>query len=228
MCTKINTHSHAYNIHLHISIIHFISFILFHLASTQIEKQSQRDMGACYSCNTSSILKNNIRVIHLNGFVEDFDQPISASQVIGNPPNYFVCTSIQLLSSSYNPLKGDSQLQPGQLYFMLPYSILEDGFSPVDLACLAKRLTAKSKTKQPCDYKKSPTAIPSLNQTIPWSSPSRSPCRVGAQEKIGMNMMSGGRSPCRMQSWKPILDSITEKPFNRRSESDLQEKNIIF
>jgi hypothetical protein len=36
-------------------------------------------------------------------------------------------------------------------------------------------------------------------------------------------MMNGGRSPCRMQSWKPILESIAEKSLNRRSESDLQE-----
>ncbi|XP_045814595.1 uncharacterized protein LOC123908107 [Trifolium pratense] len=181
-------------------------------------------MGGCYSCNNSSILKNNIRVIHLNGFVEEFDQPISANQVIGNPPTHFVCTSIQLLSSSSIPLlKGDSQLQPGQLYFMLPYSILQDGFSPLDLASLAKRLTAKAKTK-PSDYNKSSIVTPLLNQTGFWNSPSRSPCRVGEEEK--KSMMNGGRSPCRMQSWKPILESIAEKSLNRRSESDLQELMI--
>ncbi|CAI8611112.1 unnamed protein product [Vicia faba] len=175
-------------------------------------------MGACYSCNTSSILKNIIRVVHLNGFVEDFDQPISASQVIGNPPKHFVCTSIQLLSSSYKPLKGDnSQLQPGQLYFMLPYSVLQADVSPVDLACLAKRLTAKGKAKnKPSDYNKSSKAV------IPL--PSRSPCRVGVEEKV---MINGGRGPCRMQSWKPILESIAEKSLNRRSESDLQENCIV-
>jgi hypothetical protein len=178
-------------------------------------------MGVCYSCNTPSIRKNNIRIIHLNGFVEEFDQPISANQIIGSPPKHFVCTSIQLLSSSSIPLlKGDSQLQPGQLYFMLPYSILQDGFSPLDLACLAKRLTAKAKAK-PCDYNKSPISTPLLNQTVFWNSPSRSPCRVVVEEKTKMN--NGGRSPCRMQSWKPILESIAEKSLNRRSESDLQE-----
>lgn len=168
-------------------------------------------MGVCYSCNTSSIFKNIIRVVHLDGFVEDFHQPISASQVIGNLPKHFVCTSIQLLSSSYKPLKRDtSQLQPGQLYFMLPYSVLQADVSPVDLACLAKKLTAKGKNK-PYDYSKSPTVIPLL---------STSPCRVGMEEKV---MMNGGRSPCRMQSWKPILETIAEKSLNRRTESDLQD-----
>ncbi|XP_058728923.1 uncharacterized protein LOC131601172 [Vicia villosa] len=156
-------------------------------------------MGACYSCNTSSIFKNMIRVVHLNGFIEDFDQPISASQVIGNLPKHFVCTSIQLLSSSYKPLKRDNS----QLYFMLPYSVLQADVSPLDLACLAKRLTSKGKAKnKPCDYSKSPTAIPLA---------SRSPCRVGVEEKV---MMNGRRSPCRVQSWKPILESIAEKSLN--------------
>ncbi|XP_058728934.1 uncharacterized protein LOC131601180 [Vicia villosa] len=168
-------------------------------------------MGVCYSCNTSSIFKNMIRVVHLNGFVEDFYQPISASQVIGNLPKHFVCTSVQLLSSSYKPLKRDnSQLLPGQLYFILPYSVLQADVSPMDLACLARRLTAKGKAKnKPCDYNKSP---------------SRSPCRVGMEEKV---MMKGGRSSCRVQSWKPILESIAEKSLNRRSESDLQESMCV-
>ncbi|CAK8564100.1 unnamed protein product [Lathyrus sativus] len=169
-------------------------------------------MGVCYSCNASSIFQNIIRVVHVDGSVEDFHQPISAYQIIGNQPKHFVCTSIQLLSSSYKPLKPDnSQLQPGQLYFMLPYSVLQADVSPVDLACLAKRLTAKAKNK-PCDYNKAPKAIPILL---------RSPCRVGMEEKVMMNR--GRRSPCRMQSWKPILESIAEKSLNRRSESDLQD-----
>ncbi|CAK8564099.1 unnamed protein product [Lathyrus sativus] len=174
-------------------------------------------MGVCYSCNASSILKNMIRVVHLDGFVEDFHQPISAYQVIGNQPKHFVCTSIQLLSSSYKPLKQDnSQLKPGQLYFMLPYSVLQADVSPVDLACLAKRLSAKAKAKnKPCNYNKSPTVI---------LLPSTSPCRVGMEEKVMMN--GGRRSPCRMQSWKPILESIAEKSLNRRSESDLQDISI--
>ncbi|KAJ1433451.1 hypothetical protein SESBI_05980 [Sesbania bispinosa] len=181
-------------------------------------------MGACLSCKSSSTLKN-VRVVHLNGYVEDFEQPISVTQVIGNgnPPKHFVCTSIQLLSSSSKSLKGDTQLQPGQVYFMLPYSVLQADVSPVDLTSLAKRLTSIAKTR-PREYNKSLTV--KASQTI-WSSPSKSPGRVGVAEQIGVNMMmnGGGRSPCRIQPWKPILDTITEKPLNRRSESDLQESN---
>ena len=183
-------------------------------------------MGACFSIRSSSTF-NNVRVVHLNGYVEDFEQPISASQVIGNPPKHFVCTSIQLLSScSSKSLNGDTQLRPGQVYFMLPYSILQDEVSPVDLASLAKRLTAIAKTR-PCEYNngnKSIKASPLSSQTF-WSSPSRSPGRVGVQEQIGM-MMNGRLGTCSVQPWKPMLDTIREKSFTRRSESDLQENDL--
>ncbi|KAK7265228.1 hypothetical protein RJT34_32844 [Clitoria ternatea] len=165
-------------------------------------------MGACFSCNSSSSIKN-IRVVHLNGYVEDFEQPISVSKVIGYPPKHFVCTSTQLLSSSTKSMAGYSQLQLGQVYFMLPYSILQADVSPVDLATLAKRLTAIAKTSPLCDYTK--------------SLKTNSPSRVEVAEQFGMSVMKGGHSPCRVQPWKPILDTITEKPLNRRSESDLQE-----
>ncbi|CAL0307001.1 unnamed protein product [Lupinus luteus] len=157
-------------------------------------------MWACLSstCTSSPSTFNNIRVVHLNGCVEYFDEPISASQVIGNPPKHFICTSIQLLSSSSKPLVGDTQLQPGIVYFMLPYTILQSDVSPLDLACLAKRLTTIAKTR---------------DKTL----------------KTGMNMRmnDGERRPLRLQQWKPLLDTIRERSFNMRSESDLQEFELI-
>ncbi|XP_061361977.1 uncharacterized protein LOC133305751 [Gastrolobium bilobum] len=181
-------------------------------------------MGGCFSSRSSSTF-NNVRLVHLSGYVEDFEQPISVSQVTGNSPKHFVCTSIQLLSSSGKPLKGDTQLQPGNVYFMLPYSILQTDVSPMNLASLAKRLTAIAKTNRYED-KKSLKASPLSSQhglSSVSSSPSRSPGRFGVAEQIGMAY--GGQSPCRLQPWKPILDTIKEKSFNRRSESDLQDNN---
>ncbi|KAF7838003.1 DUF4228 domain protein [Senna tora] len=182
-------------------------------------------MGSCFSCVPSSSF-NNVRVVHLNGSVENFDQPISVRQVTGggsnNPSKYFLCTAIQLLSPSSKPLNGDTLLQPGQVYFMLPYSILQADVSPVDMASLAKRLTAIAKTKR-CGVK-SPQGGGTSPLSSGWSSPSMSPGRVGgAAEEIVMTY--GGRGSCKVRSWKPILDTIREKSFNRRSESDLQEHN---
>ncbi|KAI9123226.1 hypothetical protein K1719_006115 [Acacia pycnantha] len=123
-------------------------------------------MGGCFSCRSSPTF-NTVRVVHLNGFVEYFEGPISVSQVTGGS----------------------------------------------DMASLAKRLTKKAEIK-PCSDKSS---------SIGWSSPSGSPGRVGVADQIGVSY-GGGRSPCRVKPWKPILDTIREKSFNRR-ESDLQENN---
>lgn len=163
-------------------------------------------MGGCFSCGSSSTF-NTVRVVHLNGYVENYEQPITVRQVTGNtsnPSKHFVCTPLELLSPSSKPLKGDTLLQRGQLYFMLPYSILQADASPVDMACLAKRLTAMAKSN-PCGAK---------------CSPSMSPVKAGVAEQIAVTY--GGRSSCRVRPWKPILDTIREKSFNRRSESDLQ------
>ncbi|KAG5006156.1 hypothetical protein GLYMA_09G058700v4 [Glycine max] len=181
-------------------------------------------MGGCFSSKPSFTI-NNVRLVHLSGYVEDFENPISVSQVTGTPPKHFVCTSVQLLSSCSKPLNGDTQLQPGNVYFMLPYSILQADVSPVDLASLAKRLTAIAKTRsRKLEGKKSSSLKDGSFSSNVWSSPSRSPGRLGGVvEQIGMPY--GGPSPCRVRPWKPILDTIREKSFNRRSESDLQEHN---
>ncbi|CAL0304756.1 unnamed protein product [Lupinus luteus] len=182
-------------------------------------------MGGCFSSSSSST-SNIIRLVHLNGYVEDFDEPISVNQVIGNSPKHFVCTSIQLLSSTSQPLKGDTQLQLGNVYFVLPYSILQANFSPVGLASLAKRLTAIAKTR--CGSKRSLETSPSLSSQNElcniWSSPSRSPSRLGVvAEQNGVTY--GARNSLRLQPWKPLLDTIRERSFNRRSESDLHENH---
>ncbi|KAM7260622.1 hypothetical protein ACFE04_011295 [Oxalis oulophora] len=156
-------------------------------------------MGVCASRNLSS---NNIRVVHLNGYVEEFDHPVTASQVTycnGKPSKYFICTASQLLSnSSTSPLKPDYFLQPGFIYFLLPYSALASDASPVDFAGMVKRLTAKANSL------KSPPSSPKLPTQLKSTALS-----VGASK----------------QSWKPNLDTIGEKSFTR-SESDLQEMRL--
>ncbi|KAI4344450.1 hypothetical protein L6164_011677 [Bauhinia variegata] len=174
-------------------------------------------MGGCLSCRSSSKLKN-VRVVHLSGYVEDFEAPISVNQVTGYPSKHFVCTSLQLLSCVSKPLMGDTQLQPGHVYFLLPYSIFQADVSPVDLASLAKRLTTIAKTSR--------GALSTQQGMGPvWASPSTSPGRLGVPEQNGTTITYGGRNSYRAQPWKPILDTIREKSFTRRSESDLQERD---
>ncbi|KAG2699460.1 hypothetical protein I3843_07G192200 [Carya illinoinensis] len=183
-------------------------------------------MGACFSCRSSAAFKS-IRVVHFNGFVEDFENPVSVSQVTGKPPKHFVCTPAQLLSTATasNYLKPDTQLEPGKLYFLLPYSTLQAEISPLDLASIAKRLIKVAKTNR--SQAKSSRASPSISpygSSPVLNSPSRSPNRFGEPE-VSMVALGATQRSSRARSWKPILDPIRERSFNRTSESDLQEKH---
>ncbi|KAL5549459.1 hypothetical protein UlMin_004690 [Ulmus minor] len=156
-------------------------------------------MGACFSCKPSQTsFSNSVRVVHLNGLVEVFEYNVSVSEVIGKLTKHFVCTPAQLLSTGSRPLKPETLLEPGQIYLLLPFSALQADVSPLDLVSLVKKLTAIAKSGR-CEAYKSSGASPSLRQN--------------------------GSSPAR--SWKPKLDPIRERSFNRRSESDLQESSYL-
>ncbi|PPR84169.1 hypothetical protein GOBAR_AA36538 [Gossypium barbadense] len=169
-------------------------------------------MGCSLSCRSSSCgVKNMIRVVHLNGLVQDFDHPVSVSEVTGTdrPPKQFLCTPAQLLSDcSQLGLQPDTILQAGHIYFLLPYTTLQSDVSHVSLASIARKLTAKAKSTKP----NSSTQPASISL---WPSPDSGLVSSGAQRLS------------RMRPWKPVLDTIREKSFNRRSESDLQEGNLV-
>lgn len=183
-------------------------------------------MGSCVSSckSTSSACSfKNIRVVHLNGYVEDFVEPISVSQLTGDPPKYFVCTKLQLLSPSPGtPLRGDIRLEPGQLYFKLPCSVFQADVSPVDLASIAKRLTTVAKTTTNIcivedydSYKLSRAGVP-LSNHLGLSHRDRvsvSSCRL--QRGRRRNPYGNG-----VQPWKPILDTIGESSFSSSRYSE--------
>jgi hypothetical protein len=177
-------------------------------------------MGACFSRRSSSPAAKSIRLVHMNGYVEDFEHPVSVSQATGKPAKHFVCTPAQLLCSGAEPLNPDTQLEAGKMYFLLPFSILQADVSPMDLVSLVRKLTAVAKASRR-DAKS--TLWSQYGSSPGFSSPGTSPSRF--MEPEGKMMMEyGATRSCRARSWRPILDTIKERSFNRRSESDLQEK----
>ncbi|PON48938.1 hypothetical protein PanWU01x14_233390 [Parasponia andersonii] len=189
-------------------------------------------MGQCFSSRSipSSINQpefSSVRLVHLNGYVEDFEPPVSVSYVVEKPSKQFVCTAAQLLSTGFKPFRPETLLEPGRIYFLLPYSVIQAEVSPLDLASLAKRLTAAAaKTGRSSSYRSSGRASPSSSQhgcpSPVWSSPARSPNRFSEPDQMGDLATFGAQRSARARSWKPNLDPIREKSFNRRSESELQ------
>lgn len=187
-------------------------------------------MGSCLSSSTKPrTAPNNVRIVHFDGLVEDYDHPVFVDQLItSKPPKHFICTPAQLLSPFSKPLALSAELEPGRLYFLLPFSTLQPDVSPVNLANLVKKLTEKASAPRPepkIPGTTSPGASPmrsqarSVGSSVLMGSPSRSPTLFCQLEVSSM----GYRSPRPVRAWRPLLDTIRERSFNRRSESDLQE-----
>jgi hypothetical protein len=184
-------------------------------------------MGACFPCRSSSPAAKSIRLVHFNGYVEDFEHPVSVSQATGKPPKHFVCTPAQLLCAGSEPLNPDTQLEPGKIYFFLPFSVLQPDVSPMDLVSIVRKLTAVAKASR--REAKSPLWSTDQYGSSPGfsSQGTASPSRFVEPEGKMMMMGYGEQRSARARPWRPILDTIGERSFNRRSESDLQEKYVI-
>ncbi|TMW92005.1 hypothetical protein EJD97_013616 [Solanum chilense] len=140
----------------------------------------------CFSPKSCDIIKT-IRVVHLNGHVEDFDHPISVHELMAKSQKHFVFTHAQLLSAASKPLNPDTKLEQGHIYYLLPKSLFQSSVSPMDLVPIARKLSCIAKS--------------------------------GATNTTSSKF---GERSNKSRAWKPVLSTIRELSFNRRSESDLQ------
>ncbi|XP_020578676.1 uncharacterized protein LOC110023542 [Phalaenopsis equestris] len=155
-------------------------------------------MGRCFGCCfDESEPYNGVRVMHINGHVEGFDPPITASEVTGKPPYRLLFTPIQLLAGVAKPLCGDEQLEPGRFYFLLPHSALQAG--PVDLVALANGLTAKARRSANCRPDKG------NRRPVLETDSEESPVGVGSKARRG-------------KPWRPVLSTIRELSFRLTME----------
>ncbi|KAA8535777.1 hypothetical protein F0562_030789 [Nyssa sinensis] len=174
-------------------------------------------MGCSYSCELQpQSVFSIIRVVHLNGYVEDFEQPTTVAQLTGKPPKHFVCTRAQLVSGGLKPLKPDTQLEPGHFYFLLPFSTFRSDISPVDLGCMARKLITIAKSSPFGSKSTGTNSLSSPHGTRPvWSSPARSPDLLAEQctrVEPESDMVAYGLSKSsKARSWRPVLDTISER-----------------
>ncbi|KAL3533269.1 hypothetical protein ACH5RR_006790 [Cinchona calisaya] len=189
-------------------------------------------MGCSFSCHSSSVsVCKTVRVVQLNGYVEEFDYPVSVTEVTAKLPKHFVCTHAQLLSTCSKPLMPGTFLEPGQIYFLLPCSVFQSNVSLVDLAPLVKKLNNIAKTcrsKGQSGNRNSYSGLNGSTSSPVWRSPASSnrfSDMHGREETENCSTAFDPPRSSKSRSWKPILATIRERSFNRRSESDLQEKS---
>ena len=161
-----------------------------------------------------------VRVIHTNGYVEDFEGPgvvtvatvtgcLSDSSSAGNGDNngkgYVLCSAAHLLQPGRGPFRPDDALQPGTVYFLLPQSVFQAESSAVDLACLMNRLTALAR-KGCATAAPKPSPLDALFDAD--AAGSRQP-----QQPVAVAVPAAAKEkdePGRAAPWRPRLDRIDE------------------
>ncbi|CAN6162838.1 unnamed protein product [Urochloa humidicola] len=190
-------------------------------------------MGCAFSsASASGALRpcpSGVRVIHTNGYVEDFLGPgvVTVAHVTGcyssdaskdqtsaaSSPRYVLCSAAHLLQPGRGPFRPDDPLQPGTVYFLLPQSVFQSESSAVDLACLMNRLTALAR-------KGCATAAPAPNPVEALFAGAtaagavrpvaRSPQREQQQQQPAKGVKEPAAAAGRTGPWRPRLDRIDE------------------
>ncbi|MFQ6663984.1 hypothetical protein Gotur_031268 [Gossypium turneri] len=95
-------------------------------------------MGICHS--TSSVL--TAKLILQDGSLQEFSNPVRVSHVLQRNPNCFVCSSDDMdFDTTLCAIDADDQLQPGELYFVLPLRLLNSPLRTQEMRALAVKAT---------------------------------------------------------------------------------------
>lgn len=103
-------------------------------------------MGICtsaplmtkYSGNMNLPITKVAMLIQMNGQLQEFQQLITAGEILVQNPDFFLCSSEAMNVNSLVPqMAKDEILQLGQLYFLLPISKLNTPLSLQDMCTLA-------------------------------------------------------------------------------------------
>lgn len=159
-----------------------------------------------------------VRVIHTNGYVEDFEGPgvVTVAHVTGclssDPASaaiansdpgkgYVLCSAAHLLQPGRGPFRPNDALQPGTVYFLLPQSVFQAESSAVDLACLMNRLTALAR-KGCATAAPKPSPLDALFDAGACSRQHQQPQPQAKEKEMDQ--------PGRPAPWRPRLDRIDE------------------
>ncbi|KAF8028329.1 hypothetical protein BT93_E1061 [Corymbia citriodora subsp. variegata] len=86
---------------------------------------------------------STLKVIHMDGSLQEFTQAIKASHLLSQNPNCFLCSSESMFINSIAPqIHEEEDLCLGQLYFLLPLSMSRVPLSLRELCMLAVKAHA--------------------------------------------------------------------------------------
>ncbi|GFP87181.1 hypothetical protein PHJA_000861800 [Phtheirospermum japonicum] len=185
-------------------------------------------MGCCFSSDSDHSLrqKPTADVISLNGELRRYPLPVAASQVLQfealSPDSFFVCNSDRLFFDDYVPrLEPEDELEPAEIYFVLPVSKLQHRLAASDMAALAVKASVAINASNPRRSRKARISPVSDSQSSQHHSPSnsRKASKGSARPELGitrsgsvrkLQRYSSRRAKSAVRSFRMKLTTINE------------------
>ncbi|KAL1332461.1 hypothetical protein HN51_061265 [Arachis hypogaea] len=157
-------------------------------------------LRCCLACVIPCGALDLIRIVHLNGYVEEITRPITAGEILRENPNHVLSKpSSQGVVRRILILAPETELKRGSIYFLIPASSLPEkkrfatakSGSICDSDINKKVLSKKSKK---CDDDDSSSHFHALTQIASKN-----------KKSLGKDRRKG-----RVGVWRPHLESISE------------------
>ncbi|KAL3530946.1 hypothetical protein ACH5RR_010268 [Cinchona calisaya] len=143
-------------------------------------------LRCCLACVLPCGALDLIRIVHLNGYVEELTGPVTAGEVLKNNPNHVLSKpSSQGMVRRILILSPESELKRGSIYFLIPSSSLPEKKKIPNLPKKSSKKSKKSSTDADADR-----CDPKV------TSNKKSSRRHGRRGRVGV--------------WRPHLESISE------------------
>lgn len=148
-------------------------------------------LRCCLACVLPCGALDLIRIVHLNGFIEEMTGPVTAGEILKANPNHVLSKpSSQGVVRRIVILSPDSELKRGSIYFLIPSSSIPE----------SKKKCNSNNKKPPKKTKK----CYSIDQTSPCD---RYLTHVISEKKSSRR---DRRNRGRVTVWQPHLESISE------------------
>ncbi|WOG94603.1 hypothetical protein DCAR_0313899 [Daucus carota subsp. sativus] len=147
-------------------------------------------LRCCLACVLPCGALDLIRIVHLNGHVEEITRPVTAGEILSNNPNHVLSKPCsQGVVRRILILSPETELKRGSIYFLIPSSSLPE---------------KKRNHKNPKTSSKKPKSINSIDVVV-----LPDPCQkiVTSEKKASRR---DRRSCSKSGQWLPQLESIHE------------------
>lgn len=154
-------------------------------------------LRCCLACVLPCGALDLIRIVHLNGYVEEFSRPISAGEVLKANPNHVLSKpSSEGVVRRILILSPETELKRGSIYFLIPSSSIPDKKRRVRRGVAEKDLENKKEFSSDEKTRKCDDELLSSSRKYYESKEMRGSRRDRRHSRSGV--------------WQPHLESITE------------------